>query len=256
MHVPHIERCIRYMKELARSIVNGLPYACPRRIFQYLVTFVTSRANMFPSTTTPHGDSPFRLLEGRTPNDKDTNMEFGALYQVSSRTMDNSMESRTIAAIGIAQIPNGTGTCKFMTLRKPWAIITANHFVHVPMNKDVIDLLNEMASQDSRPISKDIIFRYHGSDLEGPSQSDYIKDNKTNAKENRTTYNVKPDDANMKRPIMPEEEVANPPDVHTCPELPLHPVDFRGGPSGPDDDEDLVPKLLDNDSDDESKDKS
>ena len=207
MHVPHIERRIRYMKELARSIVNGLPYACPRRIFQYLVTFVTSRANMFPSTTTPHGDSPFRLLEGRTPNDKDTNMEFGALYQVSSRIMDNSMDSRTIAAIGIVQIPDGTGTCKFMTLRKPWAIITANHFVHVPMNKDVIDLLNEMASQDSRPISKDIIFRYHGSDLEGPSQSDYIKDNKTNAKENRTTYNVKPDDANMKRPIMPEEEV-------------------------------------------------
>ena len=55
---------------------------------------------------------------------------------------------------------------------------------------------------------------------------------------------------------MPEEEEANPPDVHTSPELPLHPVDFRAGPSGPDDDEDLAPKLLDNDSDDESEDKT
>ena len=221
MHVPQIERRIRYIKELSRSVVNGLPYTCPRKIFQYLVIFVTSRANMFPSATAPHGDSPFRLMEGRTPTDKDTNMEFGALYQVSSRTMDNSMDSRTIAAIGIAQVPNGTGTCRFMTLRKPYAVITANHFVHVPMNQDVIDLLNEMASQDSRPISKDIIFRYHGSDLEGPSHSDDIKGSETSPKRNHPTYNVKPVDTNIKMPIMLEGEEANHPDVHTSPELPL-----------------------------------
>ena len=256
MHVPQIERRIRYIKELSRSIVNGLPYTCPRKIFQYLVIFVTSRANMFPSATAPHGDSPFRLMEGRTPTDKDTNMEFGALYQVSSRTMDNSMDSRTIAAIGIAQVPNGTETCRFMTLLKPYAVITANHFVHVPMNQDVIDLLNEMASQDSRPISKDIIFRYHGSDLEGPLQSDDIKDSETSTKRNHPTYNIKPVDTNIKMPIMLEEEEANHPDVHTSPELPLHPVDFRGGPFGPDDIENQVPELLDNDSDDESDDES
>ena len=50
MHLPQIERRRRYINELARSVMNGLPYACPRRIFHYLVTFVTSRANMFRST--------------------------------------------------------------------------------------------------------------------------------------------------------------------------------------------------------------
>ena len=147
-----------------------------------------------------------------------------------------------------------------MALRKPWAIITANHFVHVPMNKDVIDLLNEMASQDSRPISKNIIFRYHGSDLKGPSQLDDIdvKDSETDAIENHTTCTVKPDDTNIDLPIMPEEEEANPPDVHTSPQLPLRPVDFLGDPSGPDVDENQVPELLDNDndSDDESEDEN
>ena len=111
-----------------------------------------------------------------------------------------------------------------------------------------------MASQDSRPISKNIIFRYHGSDLKGPSQLDDIdiKDSETDAIENHTTYTVNPDDTNIHLPIMPAEEEANPPDVHTSPQLPLHPVDFRGNPSGPDDDENQVPELLDNDSEDEN----
>ena len=67
MHLPQIERKRRYIKELTRSVRSGPPYLCSSRIFIYLITFVTSRANMFPSTSTPHGDSPFRLLEGRTP---------------------------------------------------------------------------------------------------------------------------------------------------------------------------------------------
>ena len=159
MHVPQIERKIRYIKELARSVRSGLPYLCSSRIFIYLITFVTSRANMFPSTSTPHGDSPFRLLEGRTPSDIDTHLEFGAYYHVAARVMDNSMDSRSMSAIGIAQIPNGTGTCKFMALKPPYSIITANHFKHVPMNQDVIHTLNEVASQDIRPIPVDLIFR-------------------------------------------------------------------------------------------------
>ena len=97
------------------------------------------------------------------------------------------------------------------------------------MNQDVTDLLNEMASQDSRPISKNIIFRYRGSDLEGPSQSDDIKDSETSTKRNHPTYNIKPVDTNIKMPIMLEDEEANHPDLHTSPELPLHQVDFWDG---------------------------
>ena len=165
MHVPQIERKIRYMKELARSVRPGLPYLCSSRTFIYLITLVTSRTNMFPSTSTPHGDSPFRLLEGRAPSDTDTHLEFGAYYHVAARVMDNSMDSRSIPAIGKAQIPNGTGTCRFVALKAPYSIVTANHFKHVPTNQDVIHTLNEVASQDICPIPIDIIFRYHGADL-------------------------------------------------------------------------------------------
>ena len=85
-----------------------------------------------------------------------------------------------------------------------------------------------------------------------------VKDSETDAIENHTTYTVKPDDTNIDLPIMPEEEEANPPDVHTSPQLPLRPVDFLGDPSGPDVDENQVPELLDNDndSDDESEDEN
>ena len=116
-------------------------------------------------TTAPHGDSPFSLLEGRTPSDIDTHLEFGAYYHVSARIMNNSMESRTMSATGIAQIPNGTSSCKFMILKSPYSIITANQFIHVLINQDVINALNELASLDSRPIPLDPVSRYHGADL-------------------------------------------------------------------------------------------
>ena len=163
MHVPQIEGKIRYIKKVARSVRSGLPYLCSSKIFVHLITFVTTRANMFPSTTTPHGDSPFRLLEG-TPSDVDTHLEFGAYYHVSVRIMDNSMGSRTTSAIGTAQIPNGTGSYKFMILKPPYSIITANHFIHGPINQAVINALNELASLDTRPIPLGPVFRYHGAD--------------------------------------------------------------------------------------------
>ena len=83
------------------------------------------------------------------------------------------MDERTISAIGMAQILNGTGICHFMSLRKPFFIITANHFVHIPMYKDVIDALNALASIDARPIPINPIFRYHNVELRSP---DFLTD--------------------------------------------------------------------------------
>ena len=77
---------------------------------------------MFPTTSTPRGDSPFRLLEVRIPSDIDTHLEFGAHYHVAARVMDISMDSRSMSAIGIAQISNGSGTCKFMALKPPYLL--------------------------------------------------------------------------------------------------------------------------------------
>ena len=157
------------------------------------------------------------------------------VWSALPRSMDNSMDSRTVGAIGIAQIPKGTETCRFTTLHKPWPVVTANHFVHVPMNQDVIDLLNRMASQDSRPISKDIIFRYRGSDLEDSPPSDEVENIKPDTKDNRTTLAIESDDSNINLLSMSEEDEANPHVGDTSSHLPPHPVNFWGETSGPED---------------------
>ena len=91
-----------------------------------------------------------------------------------------------MSSIGIAQISNGTGTCKFMALKPPYSVVTANHFKHVPMNQDVIRPLNEVTSQDIHPIPVDLIFRYHGADLidqtlhsESDTESKHLSDTKS-----------------------------------------------------------------------------
>lgn len=50
---------------------------------------------------------------------------------ISIRKPDSTMTSRTKAAIGISQNPNGTGTCQFWLLYNH-AVVQANHFHLLP----------------------------------------------------------------------------------------------------------------------------
>ena len=257
MHIPTIERRIRHIKEMTRGVLAGLPYHCSQKLLAYLVTFVTGRSNMFPSSTLPHGDSPFRLMEGRTPNHLDMSMEFGALYQIASRTMDNSMAPRTTASIGIAQVLNGTGTCRFLNL-KSLQVLTANHFTHVPMNQDAINILNALALKDGRLPTKDPVFQYHGAHLIGDSPPDDTDHLLGPADPLPPLIDI-PQDGDPDPEPVPPPPVAQRAESHR--EQPAH-VDIRGdaGADDPDytdndpDDPDM-PGLL-SDSDDESDDDS
>lgn len=172
MHVQIIERCIRYIKELARGLLAGLPYNCPIFLFRLLVVFVTTRSNMFPDSTRTDGLSPFQLLYNRTPNAKfDANLEFGCHYQYTARDPDNTMTPRTYGAIGVAQIPNGTGTCKLYSLHTR-KIISANHFKEIPMSEELIAHMNALAAKDIRPTDPDPVFTFHGHDITGPADID------------------------------------------------------------------------------------
>ena len=169
MHIHVIERQIRMVKEGVRTGLSALPFTCCDLLFKYLVGFTVTRANMFPNTTTMDNLSPFQILYNRPVNaNRDAHLEFGALYEVTSRTGDNSMAPRTIGAIGLAQTPNGTGTCQFLNLGS-WTLFSANHFKQVPMTPDVISLLNSYADKDKRPPSIHPIFSYRGLPLpDGP----------------------------------------------------------------------------------------
>ena len=153
MHIHVVERAIRYVKEAVRSVLHGLPYDCPRILFKMLIPYATLRLNMFPSTTRNDRLSAFQLVYNRPAHaDRDCNLDYGAYYHVTTRTSNNTMAARTVAAIGVHQIPNGTGSCTFFSLENH-KFFSANHFEPLPMTQAVINNLNALAAQDRSKIS-------------------------------------------------------------------------------------------------------
>jgi hypothetical protein len=136
MHVHIVERAIRYVKEAVCSVLHGPPYACPRVLFRMLIPYVALRLNMFPSTTRTDRLSAFQLVYNRPAHaDRDCNLEYGAYYHVTTRISSNTMAARTVPAIGVHQIPNGTGSCTFFSLETN-TFFSANHFVPLPMTQE------------------------------------------------------------------------------------------------------------------------
>jgi hypothetical protein len=93
------------------------------------------------------------------------------LYHVTVRTTDRSMAPRTYPAIGVTQIPNGQGTCQFITLHNG-ALTTSNHFKSIPMTTDVIRQLNTLAAADRHRVTIDAPFHINGVPISGPLSSE------------------------------------------------------------------------------------
>lgn len=161
-HVHIVERAIRYVKEGVRSVLHGLPYSCPRTLFKMLIPYVTLRLNLFPSSTRTDKLSAFQLVYNRAAvATKDCHLEFGALYHVTTRTTNNTMASRTTLAIGVGQVPNGTGTCTFFSLSTN-AFFSANHFKVIPITAEVLLHLNTLASRDKLKVTASAPFYLDG----------------------------------------------------------------------------------------------
>ena len=165
IHVHIIERTIRYVKEGVRGILAGLPYPCPRIIFNYMVPFVANRLNMFPSSTRTDNISAYQLIYNRHVNATiNCQLEFGAYYQVHNRLMNNT--PRTIGAIGVGQSNDGSGTCTFVGLHN-LAPFKANTFKLLPMPSEAIALLTRIAVTDKIKVNKDPIFQINA--LQNPA---------------------------------------------------------------------------------------
>jgi hypothetical protein len=172
MHVHVVERAIRYIKEGVRALHAGLPYTCPRALFRLLVPFVALRLNMFPTSTRTDRLSAFQIIYNR-PADarRDCHLTFGAMYHITCRERSHSMAPRTVAAIGVAQIPNGTGTCSFYAIHNG-SIINANHFTEVPMTPDMIRHMNRLAAEDRVPMAINAPYYLHGNAILGPTPTE------------------------------------------------------------------------------------
>ena len=170
MHVHTIEQQIRAVKEGVRSALAGLCFDCCELLFKYLVAFTVSRMNMFPDSTRTDNLSAFSVLYNRIVSARtDCHLDFGAQYEVTSRSTNITMEPRTVSAIGIAQTPNGTGTCQFYYLTTR-GIFHANHFRQVPMTDATISHLNSLAAMDKRPPAKDPSFILNGQEVGNPDK--------------------------------------------------------------------------------------
>ena len=71
---------------------------------------------------------------------------------ITTRTSNNTMAARTVAAIGVRQVANGTGSCTFFSLATH-TFFTANHFVLLPMTQAVINHLNALAASNRSKVS-------------------------------------------------------------------------------------------------------
>lgn len=82
------------------------------------------------------------------------------------RTTDSSMAPRSYPAIGVTQIPNGQGTCQFITLHNG-ALTTSNYFKSIPMTTDAIR--HTLAAADRNRVTIDAPFHIGGVPISGPS---------------------------------------------------------------------------------------
>ena len=141
---------------------------------QYLVLSSAKKQLLFPrrnkqqeqtASTRTDRVSPFEAFFGRKADAaRDIGPLFGSYCQVSSRTISNGIEARTIGCLYLEPKMNGTGTHSFMRLDNR-AVIAANHYTVLPIPDIVITLVNGWASKNKVHTSLDPAFTFHDVDI-------------------------------------------------------------------------------------------
>ena len=149
-HVPIVERSIRTIKERARSVLQGLPYRrIPRVMIQSLMGQIAQWLNAFPSVNGLDQPSPARLVNGDDkPDYANKRVMFGSHAMVYVGT-DNSMDTRAVPSIAMEQ-SNIFGGYRFLSL-ETGKVLHSNKWVSVPINDDVIDILDDLAAKQNQP---------------------------------------------------------------------------------------------------------
>jgi hypothetical protein len=180
-HVPIIERTIRTVKERVRAIISTLPFRVPFSFMKYLISFVVMRIN---STTRGNNVSPRELFTGRKLNyKKDLKFGFGDYAQVEIPNVINKNSvriPRTEGAIAICSTGNLQGSVTFYLL-STGKFVNRDNFKILPMPKEVVERLNDMAGQSSRS-QRDVLISYREED-ESEYSSDYENEEPDNLEE-------------------------------------------------------------------------
>jgi hypothetical protein len=110
--------------------------------------FVTSRINLMPHRAGLSNISPSEAFRGRKIDFKrDLRLGFGEYCEVFDPRADNSMRSRTQAAISLMPSGNVSGSVKFLSLASGKTIVR-DQFTQLPCTDIVINQMNVLAVHD------------------------------------------------------------------------------------------------------------
>jgi Reverse transcriptase (RNA-dependent DNA polymerase) len=165
-HAHIIERTIRTFKEVIRTSYHSVPYKMPDFLLLHLILNACKKLLFFPTASTRTDNmSPFQAMEGRNIDLKrDVGPPFGSYCEVAARSMTNGNDARTRTCIYLDSRLNGTGTHTFLTLDTQ-QVISANHYVVLPITDLVIQTINGWAAKNKNLTSTEPLFTFHERDI-------------------------------------------------------------------------------------------
>ena len=156
-----IERMIRHLKETIHCTIFSLPYLMPDILMPHLMTSSVKKLLLFPSSTRIDRISPFEAFFGRKADtEKAIGPQFGSYCQITGRVLSNNMDPRTIGCLYLEPKMNGTGTHTFMRIGTR-SVISANHYVVLPIPPLVTTTVNGWASKNKIHTSKEPILIFY-----------------------------------------------------------------------------------------------
>ena len=154
-HVGIVERSIQTIKERCRCMCNSVPFKSYTKLMtKHLVDTAVYWLNSFPSENGISATlSPGNIVLGRSNADfSKPKIAFGTYAFVYTGT-NNTMKSRSVPGIALGP-SNEWGGHYFMSLYTGKRL-HSYHWKSLPMDKDVIDRVHELASAEKQPITID-----------------------------------------------------------------------------------------------------
>jgi len=148
-HLSRVDAKIRRVKEMARSILAGLPYKVGNDRIKDLITYVVSRINTRRTTGLSTNVSPrVRFTGQRIDYVKEYALGFGdyvEVYDPKSHAKSNNIRmERTEPCIALYPSGNLNGSWIFWNL-KTKAYVRRSQWKKIPISSDMIQVLNGMA---------------------------------------------------------------------------------------------------------------
>jgi len=192
-HLPTIDIKIRRVKEMARSVIQGLDWPMPRVLVKYLITFCVSRINIrATSSTTSNQCARVKLTGRKVDYNKEFKLRFGDYAEVRDPKAKSNdvMVSRTEPCIALHPVININGSWKFFNL-KTNKLVVRSISSKTPTTDLVVSIMTKMANKSF------VISEHDFLDGEAPNEDEVTEE---------PTTQVHEPDPNAIENLNPEEE--------------------------------------------------